>query len=130
MVVLLLSVAAAVSVGYLSVIAEAGVRKLHEVQVVRRSVEAVFLFSLIEALVSRGISNEGIKIRASSLKRLFDWLFGFQWVVVVAIVVVGITWWLSLSVLDSSFDFLLYVIVIVVVILFFLERTIGRPKSG
>jgi hypothetical protein len=125
MVVLLLSVAAAISVGYLSVVAEAGVRKLHEVQVVRRVVEAVFLFPLIEAFTA----HEGLKIRGISLARLFDWSSGFRWVAV-AVAVAGVTWWLTLSVLDNSLDLLLYIIFVIVVVLFFLERTIGRPKSG
>ena len=111
-ILLLMSAAAAIGVGYLSVAVEAGVQKLHEILAVRRVIEAIFLFSLIDALCQERL----------------DWLAIFRWVVIasiVAVALVGTMSLISLSVFDTVIEIFLFV-VMVVIVLIAVARVAGR----
>lgn len=120
--VLLMAVAAAISVGYLSTVTELAVRKLNEVPAVRRTVETIFLFSLVDSMSRWAESQE-----ASTLK---GWISGFlpdgsqiaQWFVIAA-VVIAVALSLYFAALGIVIKLFLWFIVVVLAGLWFVFRS-------
>jgi hypothetical protein len=109
---LMSSAAVAIGVGYLSVLAETGVQKLHEMPSLRRVVEAIFLFSLIDTIGQGELDLTAI----------------FRWVVIAliaAVLLVGTISLISLSAFGDVVGILLFVL-IVVVVLIAVARAAGR----
>jgi len=79
----LICAAASIGVGYLGVVAEAAIQKLHEVPAIRKTVEGVFMFPLID-LVSRWTETQDAFTVPQLVSRY--WLVIRRWLIVAAIV--------------------------------------------
>jgi hypothetical protein len=85
---------AAIAVGYLSVSAEAGVRRLQEIPSVRRVVETIFLFSVIDSLTRHAASQYPVSTRRGSLLESLDVATILWWtffVLIATAILVGVT---------------------------------------
>ena len=114
--VLFVCVAASIGVGYLGVVAEAAIQKLHEVPAIRKTVEGVFMFPLVD-LVSRWTETHDV----FTVRQLFSryWLVIRGWLIVAAIVaaaLVVIVSVVSAAILWAVVKLLLLLIVLVAVL--------------
>ena len=95
-VILLMAVGAAICVGYLGAAAEVAVRRLHEVQAVRRTVEAVLLFSVVDSVARWTERHDALTVQEWSSRWSLQWSQIRQWLivglVVAAIAIVIVLW--------------------------------------
>jgi hypothetical protein len=113
-VLLLMAVGAALSVGFLGAVTEVGVQRLHEVPAVRRTVEAVLLFSVVDSVGEWAAKQDTSWL--SDWSRM--WSEIRQWVIVgsvVAAVILGLALWLYLAALGLVLRIVLWLIAIVIV---------------
>ncbi|MEP6669103.1 MAG: hypothetical protein ABJF10_08125 [Chthoniobacter sp.] len=104
----LISLTASLCVGFFGVAAEAGARKLNKMPVVRKAIDGILLFSLIDK-----VTDEGIARFYESIRRLFPF---FKAVGFWMLLFLGIYWIFSLVILSAFLKLVFRVIMFVAVI--------------
>jgi len=112
--VLLMSLAAAIGVGYLGAVADDAVEKLHEIPAIRRAVGALFLFPVVNSVANWTERRDRLRRPSKSSRawpQIRRWLIA---ALVIAALAIVITVWFYFSAISSAIRLFLWGMVAVV----------------